>query len=210
KMAEDYDKLVRSANQFIAEQQLEQQTLGMTDEAANRLRYEQDLLNKAANDNIQLTPQQAQELKGLAAAMAEAEAETKRLKDAFEFAKETTRGFFSDFVSGLREGKGIWESFANAASNALDKIIDKLLNQFIDAIFTANSALGGGGGGFLGGILSLFGLAKGGVVSQGNVIPFARGGIVSQPTIFPMATGMGLMGEAGPEAVMPLRRGPGG
>jgi phage-related minor tail protein len=42
---------------------------------------------------------------------------------------------------------------------------------------------------------------------HGNVIPFARGGIFNRPTIFPMARGMGIMGEAGPEAVMPLTRG---
>jgi hypothetical protein len=41
-------------------------------------------------------------------------------------------------------------------------------------------------------------------------VPFARGGIVDRPTIFPMAHGMGLMGEAGPEAVMPLTRTAGG
>lgn len=49
--------------------------------------------------------------------------------------------------------------------------------------------------------------AKGNAFARGNVTPFANGGIVTRPTIFPMARGMGLMGEAGPEAVMPLRRG---
>jgi len=49
--------------------------------------------------------------------------------------------------------------------------------------------------------------AKGNAFSNGNVIPFARGGIVNSPTLFPMAKGMGLMGEAGPEAVIPLSRG---
>jgi lambda family phage tail tape measure protein len=48
--------------------------------------------------------------------------------------------------------------------------------------------------------------AKGGVLSGGRVMAFANGGIVGGPTIFPMANGMGLMGEAGPEAVMPLKR----
>jgi lambda family phage tail tape measure protein len=42
---------------------------------------------------------------------------------------------------------------------------------------------------------------------QGKVMPFARGGIVSSPTAFPMRGGTGLMGEAGPEAIMPLARG---
>lgn len=48
--------------------------------------------------------------------------------------------------------------------------------------------------------------AHGNVFDRGNVLPFARGGIVNRPTLFPMARGMGLMGEAGPEAVLPLKR----
>jgi lambda family phage tail tape measure protein len=52
--------------------------------------------------------------------------------------------------------------------------------------------------------------AKGGAFLQGQVMPFAKGGVVSQPTRFGMRGGMGLMGEAGPEAIMPLTRGPDG
>ena len=65
------------------------------------------------------------------------------------------------------------------------------------------------------------GLADGGVVSGGEIVPSANGnvfaknkivpykmgGIVNRPTLFPMANGMGLMGEAGPEGVLPLKRG---
>jgi phage-related minor tail protein len=55
----------------------------------------------------------------------------------------------------------------------------------------------------------------GGLMSQlaatltggGSVTPFARGGVVSAPAYFPMAGGVGLMGEAGAEAILPLRRG---
>ena len=43
--------------------------------------------------------------------------------------------------------------------------------------------------------------------SQGRVMPFAQGGVISGATTFPMRGGMGLMGEAGPEAIMPLSRG---
>jgi lambda family phage tail tape measure protein len=48
--------------------------------------------------------------------------------------------------------------------------------------------------------------ANGGVFAHGTAIPFAQGGVVDRPTLFPMAHGTGLMGEAGPEAVLPLRR----
>ena len=53
-------------------------------------------------------------------------------------------------------------------------------------------------------------LADGGVMSRGRLTAFANGGVVNGPTVFPMANGMGLMGEAGPEAIMPLKRGPDG
>lgn len=52
--------------------------------------------------------------------------------------------------------------------------------------------------------------ANGAPFSQGRVMPFAKGGIVSAPVAFPMRGGTGLMGEAGPEAIMPLSRGPDG
>ena len=53
--------------------------------------------------------------------------------------------------------------------------------------------------------------AMGNVYDAGNKISkFAYGGVIKKPTLFPMAQGMGLMGEAGPEAIMPLKRGANG
>ena len=49
--------------------------------------------------------------------------------------------------------------------------------------------------------------AQGAPFAQGRVMPFAKGGVVSSPTTFGMRGGTGLMGEAGPEAIMPLARG---
>jgi phage-related minor tail protein len=43
-----------------------------------------------------------------------------------------------------------------------------------------------------------------------NLFPFASGGVIGAPSYFPMAGGLGLAGEAGPEAIVPLSRGPGG
>ena len=54
-------------------------------------------------------------------------------------------------------------------------------------------------------------LAANGAYFNNGIAKFARGGIVNSPTLFPFANGgamrTGLMGEAGPEAIMPLRRG---
>ena len=50
--------------------------------------------------------------------------------------------------------------------------------------------------------------ANGNAFSGGNIVPYADGGVVGSPTTFPMSAGRtGLMGEAGPEAIMPLKRG---
>ncbi len=59
-------------------------------------------------------------------------------------------------------------------------------------------------------VSGLMPFADGAPFSQGKVMPFAKGGVVSSPTTFPMRGGTGLMGEAGPEAIMPLARGPDG
>lgn len=56
----------------------------------------------------------------------------------------------------------------------------------------------------LGGLAGILPFAKGGV--PGHVVPFAEGGVVSSPSYFPMGGGVGLMGEAGSEAILPLRR----
>ena len=59
---------------------------------------------------------------------------------------------------------------------------------------------------------AIMGFAEGGVISGGTqVTAYANGGIVGSPTTFPMSGGKtGLMGEDGPEAIMPLKRGANG
>ncbi|MBL4871929.1 MAG: phage tail tape measure protein [Rhodobacteraceae bacterium] len=90
----------------------------------------------------------------------------------------------SDVLSGLGR------SMADAAFNR--------------AISPVTDALGGALGGLISGVLPF---ENGGVFSGGRVAAFARGGVVDGPTRFPMRGGVGLMGEAGPEAIMPLARG---
>jgi hypothetical protein len=66
----------------------------------------------------------------------------------------------------------------------------------------------GGVGSLISTVASLFGFAKGGAFQGGVPIKaFASGAVVASPTFFPLRGAMGLMGEAGPEAIMPLRRG---
>jgi hypothetical protein len=209
-----YQDIVQSAQSAIASNQAELAAVGMSEEATLRLRYETDLLNQAKEKELVLTTAQTEELRKLAGEMAATEVAAKKAKDNFEFAKSAVKGFVSDLRSGLEQGKGFWESLGDAAMNVLDKITDKLLNDVIDALFEVNKAgsSGGGGGGFFSNILGALFSAKGNVFTPNGVEKFAKGGVVDNATAFTYAQGgsLGVMGEAGPEAVMPLTRGPDG
>lgn len=98
----------------------------------------------------------------------------------------------------------------------LQDALKSVARTIVDTVYAiAMKPITGAVGGLLAqGISSVMGagmpFASGGVFAQGRVMPFAKGGVVSGPTTFPMRGGRGLMGEAGPEAIMPLARGPDG
>ena len=56
----------------------------------------------------------------------------------------------------------------------------------------------------------IFPSAKGNVFASNKIVPFSKGGLIDRPTIFPLKNGAALAGEAGTEAILPLRRGKGG
>ena len=97
--------------------------------------------------------------------------------------------------------------------DALRGIAQTMVNSVYGvAMQPVQNALGGllaqGVAGAMGAIMPF---AQGGAFSAGRVMPFAQGGVISQATAFPMRGGTtGLMGEAGPEAILPLSRGPDG
>ena len=192
-----YDKLVRGAHEFVASQQLEAQALGMTAEAANRMRYEQDMLNQAANDNIKLTPKMREEIGGLAQAMAAAEEATRRLTEIYSFGKDVFTGFFGDLKSGISEGKSLWESLGNAATNALDKIADKALSMAANGIF--DMIFGAVMGGLTGGMGNSLGGGWGVAGGFGKPGIFGIPGFADGTNYAP--GGMAWVGERGPELV---------
>ena len=227
------DDMKSKTEEFLAGQQAERDALFMSAQAADEARIAQELLTQAKQLGIDQMPGVVDAIRQEAAARAESREKTRRLSEEVQFAKEVTKGFMSDLGQGLREGATIWEAFGNAATNALNKIADKLLDMAVNSLFENAFKGSGGSGGFLSGIFSSIGglfssgggggvvgggtgggygtYAHGAAFRHGNVVPFASGGLVGGPTTFPMSGGRtGLMGEAGPEAIMPLRRGPDG
>jgi len=140
------------------------------------------------------------------------EATADAVRTAQERSREIAQGLAQDIVGPIKEalksGEFTWETFASAisriAQNLANRLIELAFKPIENAIMRAFSGMGGGGGFFA----SLFGFAKGGVFAgDQELTAFARGGVVNRPTVFPFARGIGLMGEAGPEAILPLRRG---
>jgi lambda family phage tail tape measure protein len=102
------------------------------------------------------------------------------------------------------------------ASDTLRKLGQDMTGRVLNAALQpVRQAVGQGIGGLVAsGVGSVLGgmsmFADGAAFSAGRVRAFAGGGVVEGPTLFPMRGGTGLMGEAGPEAILPLTRGPDG
>ena len=155
--------------------------------------------------------------------------EIERIQNSFGFGArrgvESLSSGFNDWASTARESiEGVensfhqlWTNTARTGKFSLDGLKNSALNiaseiayQFaMNGIFDLfdNKRGGGAGGGFLNTISNILFSANGNAFNSGNVMAFANGGafsnsVVSRPTAFPL----GMMGEAGPEAVMPLTR----
>lgn len=112
---------------------------------------------------------------------------------------------FMSMVDGTKSAK---DAFRDMARDIIKQLYDVLVVQQLVGSWNAQTGTGTGLAGMIMGAFQ----ADGGVWSSGRQVnAFANGGVVSGPTMFPMAGGQtGLMGEAGPEAIMPLKRGPDG
>ena len=111
------------------------------------------------------------------------------------------------FDKAVFGGEKMSTVFRDLASSFAGKALDAALKPVTDSVAGGFTNILGNLSGALG---SAFGFSSGGVFTAGRVQAFARGGVVGGPTFFPMRGGTGLMGEAGPEAIMPLSRGPDG
>jgi hypothetical protein len=125
--------------------------------------------------------------------------------------KEIQEQLQNSFATGLTDGLMDWidgtksakDAFSDFASSFLKEIAQMIIKQTILNLLQGKD----GKGGLFGMISSFIASADGNVFDGGKLVPFANGGVVSSPTVFPMANGAGIMGEAGPEAIMPLKRG---
>ena len=117
------------------------------------------------------------------------------------FASAMSRAFNQSVIQGKQLDdvlKGLALRLSNMAVTAAFKPIASGLAGGLDNLFAGLFAGGSGGGNSL-------------KAAMGAIKPFAAGGVIGTPTYFPLTQGgVGLAGEAGPEAILPLARGAGG
>jgi len=192
----------------------------------------ESLKERFANGQITLGEYETQ-LKSLKTTYIEYPAITKDLQKEMDAAKKSSQTFLSGMTAAIKDarasfdnlsvtvGTGLADGFARAIAYGED-LGSTLQKLGQDIIYTVTKMLllqsitkmfGGLFGGSsnplavtMGGLDGVSGRAKGDAFGPAGVIPFANGGIVGRPTLFRFAGGTGLMGEAGPEAIMPLER----
>ncbi|MCX7888569.1 MAG: phage tail tape measure protein [Rhodobacteraceae bacterium] len=164
-----------------------------------------DGLDRFASDTEAL----AEGLEGAAAMTASFDAELRRMRDslgaagreASALSSGITRGVARAFDGLVMDGMRLSDAFRTVGQSIVDTIYAIAMKPVETAL---GGAIAGGISAVMGGLMPF---AQGGAFSQGHVLPFARGGVVTAPTTFPLRGGRGLMGEAGPEAILPLARG---
>lgn len=178
---------------------LEDELLGKSEAYARVVRALGEDRNKYSEQEINNVIREIQALELKKTAMDQVSQITRTMQSSFE------EGFMS-IMSGT---ESVEDAFKKMAFNIIQELYRVLVVQQIVGQWNATTGSGTGIVGWVGRILGGV-LADGGVMQGGRLTAFAKGGVVDSPTLFPMTTGVGLMGEAGPEAIMPLSRGPDG
>lgn len=154
-----------------------------------------DALESAMSGAQSMTAAFAMELKQMQATVAELGTDVNVLSRGISGGlRKAFDGLIFDGLKLSDALRTVAESMVNAAYNAAIKPVTDHFGGLI----------AGAVGGLINGVLPF---ENGAAFSQGRVTPFAQGGVVSSATSFPMRGGIGVMGEAGPEAIMPLARG---
>lgn len=127
------------------------------------------------------------------------EADTQPFADALVKLEKLASSFGTQLTGALQQ--------ATVSGRSLDDMLRSIgLNLAGMALSQGLRPLGNLASGLFSGLFgSIAPFAKGGVAS--GVTPFASGGVVAAPTYFPLGRSVGLMGEAGAEAILPLQRG---
>jgi phage-related minor tail protein len=192
-----------------AEQAQRQALLPLYGEERDYLEAKYAVLGKLGESAATLSEQELEGIIQTNLALDKQEQVRKTLLDLSNTIASSFSDSFMSIVDGTATVKDAFRAMALDIVKHLYKVL--VMQQMINSIGGAMSGSSNATIAKIGGGLESYKAANGAAFSGGNVIPFASGGVVGSPTYFGMGGGQtGLMGEAGPEAIMPLKRGPDG
>jgi phage-related minor tail protein len=123
-----------------------------------------------------------------------------QLADVSKAGARFSSALSQSFVDLALKGKGFGDVLRSLALRLSELALKAAFKPLTDSI-----------GGALAGLVGGAAFAQGGVIRRGLPVPFAEGGVIASPIAFPLAGNrVGLAGERGPEAILPLARGPDG
>ena len=200
---EGADKLAEEIRQIKLQQEEEKALIGLRDEKLLQMQFEYQL--KAAMDEDYNKSHDAK-IKAIAEELAAEQHRIDKLKEAEQQQKDAADSIANSFGSALTSIVDGTKSVKDAFKDMARAIIAELYQIYVVKQITGMISAA------INPYMPTFTPSENGnVFSNGNLVPYADGGVVGSPTTFPMAGGRtGLMGEAGPEAIMPLKRGKNG
>jgi hypothetical protein len=171
-------------------------------EFEKQLQLEQELIGKSEARKRVLQALGVEFVKNNAAAVAGYEAQIEGITEAMRL-EEERKSLMASVESSLEAGFMSMVDGTKSVKDAFKQMATDIIRELYRVLVVKR---------LVSSITGAFGFADGGVFSGGSQVKaFANGGIVGGPTYFPMSGGQtGLMGEAGPEAIMPLKRGANG
>jgi phage-related minor tail protein len=123
---------------------------------------------------------------------------TTELRNASRLGAQFSNSLIGAFEGIAIKGKSVGDVLRTLGLRLSELVLKAALKPLEQGVGNLLTGLVSGGLGF----------AKGGAIAGGVPVPFASGGIIQSPIAFPLAGGrMGLAGERGAEAIMPLSRG---
>lgn len=148
-------------------------------------------------------------LSGTAGMTAAFDGELRHMRESLVFTGREVNTLSGGIGGGLRRAFDGLVFDGGKLSDALRGVAQSMADTVYNvAVRPVQNAAGGMVASGLNALVSgIMPFANGASFSAGRVMPFAQGGVVTGPVAFPMRGGTGLMGEAGPEAIMPLSRG---
>ena len=233
KEQESLNKVIAGIEKQLESATLEQEIRDVLQEQLDiiiRIKEERGEVVKAAKEAAAELNKEETFLEGLQGSIDETE---KRLKDLIDPLNQVTSAAqalgdafgesFKGIIDGAMTGKealanffqSIADYFSKMAAEIAAEAIKLAALEFVKFIISSIASGGGGGGGGgtkppLPGSIDTI-AANGMAFNENKIVPYAMGGVVKNPTLFQFANGgagrLGLMGEAGPEAILPLKRG---